>query len=159
MRLLGVAILIAAAVMAGCSGGGKSGAVSPAAQSGMPVIDVGITNGANAVYTVSAEVATTAQQHETGLMNRASLGADAGMLFVFGDEQVRYFWMKNTLISLDIIYIGADKKIINIVENAVPLSTTPLGSAAPAKYVLEVNGGYCSSKNIRSGDVVSFSGY
>ncbi len=146
-------------MMTGCSGGGKSGAVSQVAQAGLPVIEVEITNASGALYKVSAEVASTAQQHEAGLMNRESIAADSGMLFVFGDEQVRNFWMKNTLISLDVIFMDADKKIINIKQNAEPLSTAPFASAGPAKYVLEVNGGYCAAKNIHAEDSMSFAGY
>ncbi len=153
-----ITLLFTVMVLSGCScGGGKSGAAP--AQSGMPGINVTLTNSSGGSFVVGSEVATTDQEHETGLMNRTSLGENDGMLFVFSDEQIRYFWMKNTLISLDMIFIGTDREIVDINRNAVPESTVAFESAGPARYVLEVAGGYCSRHNINIGDTVSFEGY
>ncbi|MFA6449555.1 MAG: DUF192 domain-containing protein, partial [bacterium] len=153
-------IVAALAFLSGCSSCGKSGGGTPAqSPSGMPVIEVGITNSDSVNYIVRAEVALTDSEHEVGLMNRSSLAGNAGMLFVFTDSQIRSFWMKNTLIPLDMIFVGADKVIVSISKNTVPLTTTSHWSAGPAKYVLEVNGGYCDSKNIGVGDTLTFEGY
>lgn len=105
---------------------------------------------------VSVEIADEPQEHTIGLMHRASLDKDAGMLFIFDDEQVRTFWMKNTKIPLDMIFISEDKKIIDIQE-AEPCTEDPCTfytSKEKAQYVLEVNRGYTKTKNIKRGDAI-----
>jgi uncharacterized protein len=102
----------------------------------------------------SVEVATTQQQQEQGLMFRQSLPADAGMLFDFGTTQPAAFWMKNTLIPLDMLFIAADGHIADIHERAVPLSEATIYSKVPVRAVLELNGGTVSRLGIRLGDVV-----
>ncbi len=79
-----------------------------------------------------------------------------GMLFVFEDATPRSFWMKNTYISLDIIYVDADKKIVSIQKSAVPLSEESLPSYKDAMYVVEVNAGFTDKYNIKEGDQISF---
>jgi hypothetical protein len=103
---------------------------------------------------VVAEVAATEEQQRQGLMYRTELGENNGMLFVFPYSSHHQFWMKNTLIPLDMIFIGEDFQIKGLVENARPESTDPLGISGPSKYVLEVNGGYCHEHGIQSGDSV-----
>ncbi len=91
---------------------------------------------------IFAEIADNDETRARGLMFRESLGPDEGMLFIFNDSQIRNFWMKDTYISLDIIFIDADKQIINIAENTTPrITTRTYSSTAPAMYVLEVNAG------------------
>jgi uncharacterized protein len=102
----------------------------------------------------TVELATTPAQMELGLMYRQSLPADAGMLFVYPSEQTVAFWMKNTLIPLDMLFIGADGRIRHIEERAVPLTETPISSVYPVKAVLEVNGGTVERLDIHPGDVV-----
>lgn len=102
----------------------------------------------------SVEVATTQQQQEQGLMFRQSLPADAGMLFDFGTTQPAAFWMKNTLIPLDMLFIAADGHIADIHERAVPLSEATIYSKVPVRAVLELNGGTVSRLGIHLGDVV-----
>ena len=102
----------------------------------------------------SVEVATTQQQQEQGLMFRQSLPADAGMLFDFGTTQPAAFWMKNTLIPLDMLFIAADGHIADIHERAVPLSEATIYSKVPVRAVLELNGGTVSRLDIHLGDVV-----
>ncbi|MFW5655884.1 MAG: DUF192 domain-containing protein [Roseicyclus sp.] len=87
------------------------------------------------------EVADTPQARARGLMFVESLPSGAGMLFVFPDEAARSFWMRNTLISLDILYFDAEGRWVSAQENAVPLDETSLPSEGPAQYVLEINGG------------------
>ena len=103
------------------------------------------------------ELAKTSQEIERGLMYRASLDKDKGMLFDFGGAGIHKFWMKNTLISLDIIWIGADKKIIFISNNISPCIKDPCPLYGPdfsARYVIEVNGGEMKRLGAKIGDTV-----
>jgi uncharacterized membrane protein (UPF0127 family) len=94
---------------------------------------------------LKVEFATTAEQREIGLMNRKSLDTGSGMLFIFPEERPLSFWMKNTLIPLDIIYFDANKKFVSITRNALPCDKgndcPTYDSKGPAKYVLETNPG------------------
>jgi uncharacterized protein len=107
----------------------------------------------------SVEVASSPQQQERGLMFRDSLGADAGMLFAFQTEGIYNFWMKNTLIPLDIIWIGSDNRIVSISANTQPCRADPCqtyGPGKPARYVLEINGGLSETYGFVEGDAVVF---
>jgi uncharacterized membrane protein (UPF0127 family) len=109
------------------------------------------------VTRLSLEIADTPAEREKGLMNRSSLAGDAGMLFVFDDDRVRYFWMENTLIPLDMIFISKDLTIIDIHENATPMSRETIESSGRCRYVLEVNGGVCDAIGIDIGDRIGLS--
>jgi uncharacterized membrane protein (UPF0127 family) len=86
-------------------------------------------------------IADTPQSRAQGLMFVENLPASAGMLFVFPDESIRSFWMRNTLVALDILYFDAEGRWVSAQENAVPLDETTLPSEGPAQYVLEINAG------------------
>lgn len=103
-----------------------------------------------------AELASTPAQLAQGLMYRQELGPDRGMLFIFPEVTQTSFWMKNTLIPLDMIFIGADRKIVSIVENAAPQTTTPRSAEGPFQYVLEIEGGRSAALGLRPGDKVEF---
>jgi uncharacterized protein len=152
-------VFITMIFISGCSSCGSSKSGDAGQSAVMQKINVTIKTAGGQSYVVNSEVAVTDAQHEAGLMNRNTLGTNDGMLFVFQDAQTRYFWMKNTNIPLDMIFVGTDKIIVDINENTTPQSTVPYASAGPARYVLEVNGGYCASKNINIGDTLSFAGY
>ena len=103
------------------------------------------------------EVARTESERERGLMFRKNLSQNTGMLFVFDKEAIYPFWMKNTLISLDIIWIRKDKKIVFIKENAEPCDTDAcphINPAAEALYVLEINAGISENFGLKIGDSV-----
>lgn len=102
------------------------------------------------------EIADDAYQTQTGLMYRDDLGEDQGMLFVFPEDDFRFFYMKNTKIALDIIYIGSNKKIVSFQKNAIPYDETSLPSEVPAQYVLEVNAGTADQIGIKVGDHIEF---
>jgi uncharacterized protein len=102
------------------------------------------------------EIADDEQERMRGLMDRLNLPDNAGMLFIFQDEDLRSFWMKNTFISLDIIYINSNKEIVSIQKYAQPQTTSSLPSEKPAKYVLEVNAGFTDENSINPGDKVEF---
>jgi uncharacterized membrane protein (UPF0127 family) len=89
-----------------------------------------------------------------GLMNVKNMPDDTGMLFVYPSEGQVSFWMKNTLIPLDMIFITSDGSVSKIHENAVPHDLTPITSDSKVKYVLEVNGGLSKSLNLSVGDTV-----
>ncbi len=106
------------------------------------------------------EIADTVFEREKGLMYRNELPENQGMLFVFEKAQPVSFWMKNTRIPLDMVFISADKKIISIQKNALPCQADPCGgypSRSAVQYVLELNGGISDTMRIGVGDTVDFS--
>jgi len=125
-----------------------------AATAAAGTIDLTIVTHDGMPHLFHVETALTPQQHAMGLMHRQEMAADAGMLFVFPDARERSFWMRNTLIPLDIIYIRGDGTIHKIQQNAVPLDETPLPSGGPVSRALEINGGLAAKLGIRPGDSV-----
>ena len=109
----------------------------------------------NGVHVFAVEMATTDQEKETGLMYRKELADGKGMLFDFSPEQQVSMWMKNTFISLDMIFIRADGRILRIAENTEPLSTRIISSGGLAKGVLEVIAGTAQKYGIQPGDRVA----
>jgi uncharacterized membrane protein (UPF0127 family) len=107
---------------------------------------------------VDLEVVDTPAGRERGLMYRSSMPEDHGMLFVFPDEIVRSFWMKNTLIPLDMLFITGDGRIVGVEADAVPLTTTPRSVGKPSRYVIETNGGWAARHGVRAGDQVELRG-
>ncbi|HWP34727.1 MAG TPA: DUF192 domain-containing protein, partial [Thermodesulfobacteriota bacterium] len=107
---------------------------------------------------VRVEIADTEERRARGLMFRTDLAPDAGMLFVFPDEAVRVFWMKDTPLPLDMIFIGADGRIRGCVERAEPFTLTPRSVPQPARYVLEVHAGFCARHGLVPGDPVRLHG-
>lgn len=105
---------------------------------------------------VTVEVAATPAQQSLGLMYRKELGANAGMLFVFDTSVEHPFWMKNTVLPLDMIFLGDDRKIVGIVKDAVPFTTSSRTVGAPSRYVLEVNAGFSEKHGVKAGDLVTF---
>ncbi|MGB0747370.1 MAG: DUF192 domain-containing protein [Magnetospiraceae bacterium] len=97
------------------------------------------------------ELADDDAERAVGLMNRTELPASQGMLFDYRQPRSVAMWMKNTLIPLDMLFIGADGRIVNIVENAEPLTLTPRRSAGPVRAVLELPGGTVAALGIKSG--------
>jgi uncharacterized membrane protein (UPF0127 family) len=106
---------------------------------------------------IDIEIADDEYQTQTGMMYRDSMKDTQGMLFVFPDAKYHTFYMKNTRISLDIIYIGADKKIVSIQKSAKPFDESSLPSNAPAQYVLEINAGLSDSWGLEVDDHIEYS--
>lgn len=115
-----------------------------------------VIHAATEEHAYSLELATDLAEQKRGLMHRRHMDPNFGMLFVYNDSDRRSFWMKNTLIPLDIIFIREDLTIDSIVQNAPPKTLTPRSSEGAAKYVLELVGGECARNNIRQGDRVEF---
>ena len=109
------------------------------------------------IQKLDIEFAETTFERETGLMYRKSMNQNQGMLFLYDQEAPRAFYMKNTYIPLDIIYFGSDSTAVSFQENAKPLDETPLPSAAPAQFILEINAGLVQEWNIEKGDKIDFS--
>lgn len=103
------------------------------------------------------EIAETDYETETGLMHRTEMQDNQAMLFIFPEQNYRSFYMKNTYIPLDIIYINEGKKVVSLQKNAKPLDETSLPSNKLAKYVLEVKAGLSDKWNLAVGDSISFS--
>jgi uncharacterized membrane protein (UPF0127 family) len=109
--------------------------------------------------TVKIEIADTPQSQELGLMYRNAMDANAGMLFVFDTPAHQVFWMKNTRISLDMIFADNQRRVIGIVANAEPFSEARLSVPGDSQYVLEVNGGFCRDRGVKAGDRLDFLGF
>lgn len=108
-------------------------------------------------HEIAVELATDAASRERGLMFRSELEKGHGMLFAFPQEQPRWFWMKNTLIPLDILYFDSNAKLVSMQLNVPPCKSDPCPSYAsngPARYVLELNGGAVDRLDIETGDVM-----
>ena len=123
--------------------------------SGLAVIPLKVVT-ARGARTFHVEVAASSREQERGLMFRNAMGADEGMIFPMSPPRRTAFWMKNTVIGLDIVFIGADHKVLNIARNAVPYDETPLPSAGEAAGVLELNAGRAAELGIGPGDAVSW---
>ncbi|HVO93857.1 MAG TPA: DUF192 domain-containing protein [Terriglobales bacterium] len=104
------------------------------------------------------EVADTPAKREMGLQYRRELAEDHGMIFLFSGESLQTFWMKNTPIPLDMIFINRERKIVGIVGETRPFSLDPRSVATPSQYVLEIKGGLAKRMGIQAGDAVRFDG-
>ncbi len=104
------------------------------------------------------ELARTPAEQERGLMYRKHLAPEAGMLFLFERPSALTFWMKNTLIPLDMIFIAPDHRIVGIVHDAEPLTLTSRRVDAPSQYVLEIGGGVAAERGLHAGQRVEFRG-
>ena len=120
-----------------------------------------ITLSAN-IHNIKAEVAQSPQEHQIGLMNRTSMPANEGMLFIFEQPRQQCFWMKNTYIALDILYFDAEKRLVS-----AQLDVPPCGeqircpfypSAGPARYVLELSAGQSKNLGLKPGDILVMEG-
>ena len=118
-------------------------------ETGPLAIDTG-----DSVHKFTVELANDPEEIRIGLMNRPEMAPNAGMLFDLGEPREASFWMKNTLIPLDMLFLDTDGKIIAIARNAVPGSLRSIGPGVPVKAVLELNGGRCETLGIEPGDVV-----
>src|SRR5947209_13211096 len=131
---------------------GLLGAAAGAAAIELQPLEIASKSG---VHVFAVEMAVTPQEQEKGLMFRRELPEGQGMLFDFQREQPTSFWMKNTYIALDMIFIRGDGRILRIAENTVPLSEALVSSGGPVRAVLEVNAGTARRLGIAPGDRVA----
>lgn len=164
-RAASLTLLIAAVgcspLAAGSTSAQGTATTAPAAQlsvhpvSGLTVVPLTVTT-ASGPHVFKVEVAATPGEQERGLMFRTVMGADEGMIFPMDPPRRTAFWMKNTVIPLDLIFIGADHKVLNVIANAVPYDLAQLPSDGAAAGVLELNGGRAAQIGLKTGDTVSW---
>jgi len=110
----------------------------------------------NKSKTISIEISDNDAERTQGLMYRKSMPDSCGMLFIFDEMQPLSFWMKNTHIPLDIVYVDNDFRIVSIAGNTAPFSEVSIPSGKDAMYVVEVNAGFCKKNNIAEGTKISY---
>jgi len=147
--LVALLLLFPAACQAGHSEAAK-------AASGLSVVPLQIRTAAGGTHSFKVEVARTENDQARGLMFRESLAPDAGMIFPMDPPRWASFWMKNTVIPLDMIFIRADGTIARIAAETVPYSLDPVDSGEPVAAVLEIAGGRAATLGIAEGDRVSW---
>jgi uncharacterized protein len=161
MRLTGIFGAALLAMTAACSphssaaGAAGSALAARHRESGLAVIALTVT-APGSKHRFQVEVARSDAEQEKGLMFRTAMGADEGMIFPMTPPRRVAFWMKNTVIPLDILFIGADHRVLNIAANAVPYSEEPLPAAGAAAGVLELVGGRAAQLGIGPGDRVDW---
>lgn len=112
--------------------------------------------GEETIVDIAIEIADSDSSRTRGLMQRTSMPDRSGMLFVFPYEELQSFWMANTLIYLDLMFLDSDGRIVSIARSARPLSTEPVPSIRPAEYVLETEAGFVDTWGVVEGDSVSW---
>jgi uncharacterized membrane protein (UPF0127 family) len=150
-----IGLILALALIAGCTQTTASGNESSANNSGNESLSK-VCFGAKCFY---AELAVTPEERSRGLMLREHLDPDKGMLFIYKDEGVHYFWMKNTLIPLDMVWINDNGEIIFISKDVQPCQTSQCPLISPeqkVQYVLELNGGTSDEVGLARGDKITF---
>ena len=157
-----VVLFAVLATLAACSpmtadAGQKTAAAAPARhpESGLEVVPLSIAS-ANGRHAFRVEVARSEPEQAKGLMFRTAMGADEGMIFPMEPARQASFWMKNTVIPLDLVFIGPDRRIESIAANAVPYSLSPISSKGAVSAVLELNGGRAAQLGLAPGDRVEW---
>lgn len=163
-----LAIVTLCSACASCSPGGTPSASEPkrassdgasgASEPAKPDASVELFPAGRAPVLVRVELARTPAERSRGLMHRKHLDRDAGMLFLFDAPQQLTFWMRNTYVPLDMIFIESSLRILGIVENAEPLTETSRFVPGQSQYVLEVNAGFSREHGLGPGTAVRFLG-
>lgn len=167
MKLSNIAwqgLLFATLSLAGCTmpanGGSQTVQCAPGTAAGQSPAGLGqvtlCVTSKSKTHNFTVEVAASSLEQARGLMFRTELADNAGMIFPFPEPRMASFWMKNTVIPLDIIFVRADGTIESIAANAEPYSTTPVGSGEPVTAVLELRGGLSAQLGIVAGDKVKW---
>jgi uncharacterized membrane protein (UPF0127 family) len=158
-------VLLAALTLAACTADGRRAhpkVEDPTARTyvspKLPHGHVVVHDPFGGAHRVEVEIAADPGSRERGLMWRKSLKEGTGMLFVFPEPAEHQFWMKNTLIPLDMLFIGRDKRVVGVVAQAQPGDLTPVGPQVPSLYVLEVPSGWAAKRGIAEGGQVEIEG-
>ena len=136
--------------------GGNSSAALGVSPAGLEQVPLTITTAKGKAHRFTVEVARTPEEQAHGLMDRQSLAPDRGMIFPYQPAQPVGFWMKNTLIPLDMIFVAPGGRILRIEANTVPLSLDPVGSGDAVEAVLEIAGGRSAELGIAAGDQIAW---
>ena len=144
------------ASLAACQPSASNAVELGQSSAGLEQVPLTITSGGK-THRFTVEVAKTSEEQAMGLMYRTKLAPDRGMVFPFDPPRDASFWMRNTLIPLDMIFVRADGSIANIAANTVPHSEEPVPSDGPVKAVLEIAGGRSAELGIKPGDMVEWS--
>ena len=163
--------VLAAALVVACTADGDGGGATvrpfapsedPAAQNyvgpALPHARVILEDAFGGSHLVDVEVAATAASRQRGLMWRTELPEGKGMLFIFPQSQVNSFWMRNTLIPLDMVFIDKGLRVVGVVQWAEPQTLTSRTVGKPSLYVLEVPGGWASRNGVRAGSTIELEG-
>ena len=142
-------------MLAACQSSTSSAVELERSPAGLEQVSLTVQSGER-MHRFTVEVARTVEEQATGLMNRSSLAPDRGMVFPFETPREASFWMKNTLIPLDMIFVRTDGSIANIEANTVPLSLQPVYSDGSVAAVLEIAGGRSAELGIKPGDKVKW---
>ena len=121
---------------------------------GLEQVPLTVTSARGAVHRFTVEIARTVPEQEIGLMNRPTLAPDRGMIFPYNPPEAVAFWMKNTLIPLDMVFVRTDGTIARIAANTVPLSLEQVPAGEPVGAVLEIAGGRAAELGLAPGDRV-----
>ena len=108
------------------------------------------------IATIDIEIADTDDKRQTGMMYRNKMAENQGMLFIFPQERYLSFWMRNTILSIDMLFVNANMEIITIYRETIPFSEAPHVSDSPALYVVEVNAGFSDRNGINVGDMITW---
>lgn len=161
-RIVALAVASGLVACSPASAGSKATKPAPVVQvpavhplSGLRIIPL-VAETPSGQHRFAVEVAASYAEQEKGLMFRTAMGADEGMIFPYDPPQRTAFWMKNTILPLDIIFIGADHRVLNVAANAVPYDLTPLPSAGPVSGVLELNAGRAEQLGIVPGTLITW---
>lgn len=158
MWLAVLAMAMGVAACSSLSGASSSdGASASSPQTGLETVPLTITQGTT-VHRFTVEVAATEEQQARGMMFRTGVPAGTGMVFPFNPPRFASFWMKNTLIPLDMLFVRADGTIDRIAENTVPESLEPVGSGGEVIAVLELDGGTSARLGITESAIVRWRG-
>ena len=150
-----LAALAACSPMAADAGQQAAAASARHPESGLEVVPLMIAS-ANGRHTFRVEVARSGEEQARGLMFRTAMGANEGMIFPMEPARQASFWMKNTVIALDLVFIGSDRRIESIAASAVPYSLSPISSKGNVSAVLELNGGRAAQLGLAPGDRVEW---
>jgi len=153
-RVIIIAIVLGLGIALYDSGSPSLSFAQKQATKKQPTIEIFGLEGQRTVFEV--EVARTVAERATGLMGRTHMPLKHGMLFIFEQSMVQHFWMKNTPLSLDMIFINSKKKVVGVSKNTKPYDTSSYYVPAPSLYVLEVNAGQAEKNGIDKGSDVVF---
>jgi uncharacterized protein len=156
-RLTSIAVLLLAACSSSASTRPLDSSGSGAGSAPANAVRIPVTIDAEGgTLSIQAEIADTPSTRQKGLMFRTSMAEGEGMIFLFPTEEHLAFWMHNTLIPLDMIFIRSDHTILGVVENATPETDTPRQVPGASQFVLEMNGGVAQKHGVRAGQHASF---